>query len=136
MYTKYAQGELEIQPYTYKAADAYVDASYDTLVDIASGKKSFDNMFLNGQIKITGNLSKGYEMRKLLAPIPGEAPRSVRTVKLDPETQEEKGKEAPKAEAPKAEVKKAPTKKAPAKKAPAKKAPAKKAPAKKPAKEG
>ncbi|MBQ1289984.1 MAG: glycogen/starch synthase [Oscillospiraceae bacterium] len=160
MYTKYAQGELEIQPYTYKAADAYVDASYDTLVDIASGKKSFDNMFLNGQIKISGNLSKGYEMRKLLAPIPGEAPRSVRTVKLDPETQEEKGKEAPKAEVPKTEVKEAPkaevkeapkaeapkaevkeapkaeapkaeVKKAPAKKAPAKKAPAKKAPAKK-----
>ncbi len=28
-------------------------------------------MFLNGQIRITGNLSKAYEMKKILAPIPG-----------------------------------------------------------------
>ncbi|MBQ9643026.1 MAG: glycogen/starch synthase [Lachnospiraceae bacterium] len=150
MYTKYAQGELEIQPYTYKAADAYVDASYDTLVDIASGKVTFDKMFLSGQVKINGNLSKGYEMRKLLAPIPGEAPRNVRTVKLDPETQEEKAPAAKKepevkaaapkkepeakAAAPKKEAEvKAPAseKKPAAKKAPAKKPAAKKAPAKK-----
>ena len=71
MYVKYSGGELEVQPYSYKEADAYVDGSYDTLLSIADGTVTFDSMFLNGQLKINGNLSKGYEMRKFLAPIPG-----------------------------------------------------------------
>lgn len=72
MYVAFQNGELNMAPYMYKNADAYIDAPYDVLVDVAEGKASFDEMFLNGRIRISGNLSKGYEIRRIIAPAPQE----------------------------------------------------------------
>lgn len=66
MYVEFSEGEIHIEPYSYDEADAYVESSYDNFLDMAAGKISTDTLFLNGQLKISGNLSRGYEMRKLL----------------------------------------------------------------------
>ncbi len=71
MFASYENGVLSVEPYNYENADAYVDGPFSLLLLIAQGKAGFDEMFLNGQIRITGNLSKAYEMKKILAPIPG-----------------------------------------------------------------
>lgn len=68
MYVAFTMGDIHIEPFSYAGADAYIDCSYDNLLKIAAGKVSVDTLFLNGQLKISGNLSKGYAMRNLLAP--------------------------------------------------------------------
>lgn len=68
MYVEFAQGELHVEPYSYDEADAYVESSYDNFLDMAAGRVSTDTLFLNGQLKINGNISKGYEIRNLLTP--------------------------------------------------------------------
>ena len=68
MYVEFSKGDLHVEPYSYDRADAFVECSYDNLLDMAAGKVSTDKLFLNGQLKISGNLSKGYEMRNLLTP--------------------------------------------------------------------
>lgn len=71
MFARYQDGELSVEPYNYENADAYVDGPYEVLLKVAQGKAVFDELFLSGQIRISGNLSKAYEMKKLLAPVPG-----------------------------------------------------------------
>lgn len=68
MYVAFSMGDIHVEPFSYAGADAYIDCSYDNLLNIAAGKVSVDTLFLNGQLKITGNLSKGYAIRNLLAP--------------------------------------------------------------------
>ena len=57
-----------IEPKPRPDAEAFVVCSYDNLVAMARGLVTTDKLFLNGQLKLTGNLSKGFEIRKLLAP--------------------------------------------------------------------
>ena len=61
-------GDIHIEPFSYAGADAYIDCSYDNLLKLAAGKVTVDALYLNGQLKISGNLSKGYAIRNLLAP--------------------------------------------------------------------
>ena len=68
LYVEFKGGNLDIQPYEYEGADAYVECSYDNLLAMARGEKSTDALFLSGQLKIHGNLSRGYEFRNVLAP--------------------------------------------------------------------
>ena len=60
--------EMIIKPEPRPDAEAFVVCSYDNLVAMARGLVTTDKLFLNGQLKLTGNLSKGFEIRKLLAP--------------------------------------------------------------------
>ena len=55
-----------MEPYSYDGADAYVTANFDHLLAMAKGEISFDKLFLSGQIRVDGNLSKGTEIRNLL----------------------------------------------------------------------
>jgi len=57
-----------IKPEPRPDAEAFIVCSYDNLVAMARGLVTTDKLFLNGQLKLTGNLSKGFEIRKLLAP--------------------------------------------------------------------
>lgn len=57
---------FEMIPNSYDGADAYVTASFDNLIGMALGTVSFDKIFLNGLLKVEGNLSKGAEIRQLL----------------------------------------------------------------------
>lgn len=68
IYVEFSQGDIHVEPYSYIGADSYIECSFDNLLDMASGKVSTDTLFLNGQLKISGNLSKGYAIRNLLAP--------------------------------------------------------------------
>ena len=99
MYVAFSMGDIHVEPFSYAGADAYIECSYDNLLKIAAGKVSVDSLFLNGQLKITGNLSKGYAMRNLLAP--------ARWAKAEPAKESEpapkKAKTAPKKAASKKE---------------------------------
>ena len=99
MYVAFSMGDIHVEPFSYADADAYIECSYDNLLKIAAGKVSVDSLFLNGQLKISGNLSKGYAMRNLLAP--------ARWAKAEPAKESEpapkKAKATPKKAAPKKE---------------------------------
>jgi len=68
IYVAFTMGDIHIEPFSYAGADAYIDCSYDNLLKLAAGKVTVDALYLNGQLKISGNLSKGYAIRNLLAP--------------------------------------------------------------------
>jgi putative sterol carrier protein len=69
LYVRFSNEEREpfrMEPYSYDGADAYVTANFDHLLAMAKGELSFDKLFLSGQIRVDGNLSKGTEIRNLL----------------------------------------------------------------------
>ena len=68
LYVEFKEGQMNVQPYAYEGADAYIDCSYDNLLAMARGEKKTDVLFLTGKLKITGSLSRGYELRNVLAP--------------------------------------------------------------------
>ena len=43
-----------------------ISTSFDNLFNMANGTVSADKLFVNGQMKVDGNISKGAEMRYLL----------------------------------------------------------------------
>ena len=57
---------IQVYPHTLDQVDAYVTASFDHLLGMAQGKLSFDKLYLSGHLKISGNLSKGMELRPML----------------------------------------------------------------------
>ena len=65
-YVKFTKQGMEMQPYDYYGADVTVSTSFDNLYNMATGTVSADKLFVNGQMKVDGNISKGAEMRYLL----------------------------------------------------------------------
>ena len=65
-YMEFTAEETKIEPYAYDNADARVSASYDNLMGMANGSVSAQKLFMNGQLKMTGNLSRGTELRNIL----------------------------------------------------------------------
>lgn len=57
---------IQIIPSSIDGADAKVISSFDNLLGMAEGRLSADQLFMSGQLKVNGNLSKGAEMRRLL----------------------------------------------------------------------
>ncbi len=68
MHVEFKGREMIVSPTPRPDAEAFIVCSYDNLVSMARGLVTTDKLFLNGQLKLTGNLSKGFEIRKLLAP--------------------------------------------------------------------
>ena len=68
-YVKFDGGTFEIEPYTYEGADANIECSFDNLLAMAEGRISADSLFLSDQLKITGNLARGYDIRHVLCPV-------------------------------------------------------------------
>ena len=68
-YVEFSGGNISIEPYTYENADAYIECSFDNLLAMAEGKASADSLFLTDQLKISGNLARGYDIRHVLCPI-------------------------------------------------------------------
>ena len=66
LHVSFSNGELEVVPAACDSADAYITAAFDQLLNMANGTISFDRLFLTGQLKVEGNLSKGAEIRQLL----------------------------------------------------------------------
>ena len=65
-YVKFTKQGMEMQPYDYYGADVTISTSFDNLYNMATGTVSADKLFVNGQMKVDGNISKGAEMRYLL----------------------------------------------------------------------
>ncbi len=65
-YVKFTKQGMEMQPYDYYGADVTISTSFDNLYNMATGTISADKLFVNGQMKVDGNISKGAEMRYLL----------------------------------------------------------------------
>lgn len=61
--------DMEVVPSTYNGADANIASSFDNLMGMAKGEISPDRLFMNGQMKVEGNISKGAELRRMLQPI-------------------------------------------------------------------
>ena len=64
-YLKFTKAGMEMQPYSYANADVYISATFDNLFNMATGIASADKLFVNGQLKVEGNISKGAELRYL-----------------------------------------------------------------------
>ena len=69
-YVKFTKDGMEMKPYTYDGADVSLSTTIDNLYNIAIGTASADTLFVNGQLKVEGNLSKGAELRHLIGPEP------------------------------------------------------------------
>ena len=65
-YCEFTPDGLNMQPYTYEQADARVSCSYDNLMSMITGKVKGSKLFMNGQLKISGNMTRGTELRMLL----------------------------------------------------------------------
>ena len=65
-YLKIDKSGLEMQPYNYEGADVSIATSLDNLFNMATGAVSADKLFVNGQMKVEGNISKGAKLRNLL----------------------------------------------------------------------
>ena len=65
---RFSDGAIHISKGYSDFADAFATATYDNFLDMASGRVSMDKLFLNGQLKFSGNLAKGYEFREMLSP--------------------------------------------------------------------
>ncbi len=65
-YLKFTKNGMEMAPYNYYGADVYLATSFDNLYNMATGVVNADRLFVNGQLKVEGNISKGAELRNLL----------------------------------------------------------------------
>lgn len=65
-YLKFTKHGMEMAPYTYEGADVKVSATFDNLYNMATGYANADKLFVNGQLKVNGNVSKGAELRYLI----------------------------------------------------------------------
>ena len=65
-YVKFTKQGMEMKPYNYNDADVFIATSLDNLYRMATGVVSADRLFVNGQLKVEGNISKGAELRYLI----------------------------------------------------------------------
>ncbi|MBR0137156.1 MAG: glycogen/starch synthase [Erysipelotrichaceae bacterium] len=65
-YVKFTKDGMEMAPYSYEGAPVTVSSSIDNLFNMATGVASADKLFVNGQMKVEGNISKGAELRYLI----------------------------------------------------------------------
>ena len=66
LHLNFSEGKIHVIPTDYRGADASIECSLDNLLGIADGKVSIGKLFMSGNMKISGNLSKGFELKELL----------------------------------------------------------------------
>ena len=65
-YLKFTRDGMEMEPYSYEGADVRISTTFDNLYNIAIGTTGTSRLFVNGQLKIEGNISKAFELRYLI----------------------------------------------------------------------
>ena len=68
-YLDFSKDGVLVVPCNYNDADAWLACSFDNLLGMTDGSVSPDRLFMNGQMKVEGNVAKGAELRRLLQPI-------------------------------------------------------------------
>ena len=68
LYIAIENGTYRVEPWSYHDADAHIRCSYHHLMKMMRGETTVMRLFMKGQMKITGNLAKGFEIKNLLAP--------------------------------------------------------------------
>ena len=63
---QFSKAGMEMYPTSHDKAHVRIATSFDNLYNMATGAVSADRLFVNGQMKVQGNISKGAEMRYLL----------------------------------------------------------------------
>jgi len=66
MYLEFLPDKVIIEPYTYANADVRVSASFDNLYGLITGKLTAHKLYMNGQLKVRGDLSRIVDLRVLL----------------------------------------------------------------------
>ena len=65
----FRKDRIEVVPCDYHDADAWLACSFDNLIGMTDGSVSADRLFMNGQLKVEGNVAKGAELRHILSPV-------------------------------------------------------------------
>jgi putative sterol carrier protein len=65
-HVRFSKKGMEMAPYSYEGADVNLATTFDNLFNMATGAVSADRLFVNGQLKVEGNISKGAELRYLI----------------------------------------------------------------------
>lgn len=65
---RFNENGMQVEPASADDAEAYVHCSFDNLLAMARGLVTVDKLYLSGQLRLRGNLSKGFEIRYLLSP--------------------------------------------------------------------
>ena len=65
---RFNENGMQVEPTSASDAEAYVHCSFDNLLAMARGFVTVDKLYLSGQLRLSGNLSKGFEIRYLLSP--------------------------------------------------------------------
>ena len=58
-----------MEPWSYHDADAHLKCSYHHLMKLMKGETTATRLFMKGQLKITGNLAKGFDIKNVLSRI-------------------------------------------------------------------
>ena len=118
LYLEINEGKIAVEPYEYYDRDAIVTLPADVLIDIADGKRSFEDALQCGDLRIDGNISAALVLNDIKVKKPAaKKPAAKKPVAKKPATKKPAAK---KPVAKKAE----PVKKTVAKKATAAKKPA------------
>ncbi len=65
-YIQFLSDKVIIEPYSYAGADVRVSTSFDNLWSMITGKVPARKLYMNGQLKIRGNLTKIVDLKILL----------------------------------------------------------------------
>ena len=68
MHVEFTGFDVAVRPEPHPTSDVTIDCSYDNLLDMARGLVSAGKLYRNGQLRIEGSLSKGFEIRHMLTP--------------------------------------------------------------------
>ncbi|MBQ4425204.1 MAG: glycogen/starch synthase [Lachnospiraceae bacterium] len=68
-YMDFRKDRVEVVPCDYHDADAWLACSFDNLIEMTDGSVSADRLFMNGQLKVEGNVAKGAALRHILQPV-------------------------------------------------------------------
>ena len=68
LYIAIENGTYRVEPWSYHDADAHIKVSYRHLMRMMRGETTVPRLFMKGRLKITGNLAKGFEIKRLLTP--------------------------------------------------------------------
>ena len=133
-YVQIKDGSVNIEPYDYKDNDARLIADADTFIKIAKGELSPEVAYVEGQLKVEGDVGRALELKALVDSVPAPKKRrskaeieAEKAAKEAAKAEKEAAKAAAKAEKEAAKAAAKTTEKKASAKAPAAKAPAKKA---------